>query len=291
MRAHITGKTIEEIFNEPEITTRDFLKQWKLSNRIIDRFFQPFFSGIFLENELETSARMFQFIFKMFSEGNACLPAKGIEAIAVQLKLSLAHASFRLNCKVKKVEKGLVTLEDGETIKAKQIIVATDAAELMPQLSQSVKWNSTQQLYFSADKTTLPKKYIALNFKKEGLINNLAVLSDVSPAYAPYEKKLISVCLRNSSRKAESELVQNVLDELATCLGAEVKKWHYLRGYQIKKALPIPADNAYEVPFEQSGILEGIYLAGDQMLNPSLNGAMLSGELAAKALILNHKSN
>ena len=42
-------------------------------------FLNHFFSGIFLETELETSSRMFEFVYKMFGEGHATIPKAGIE--------------------------------------------------------------------------------------------------------------------------------------------------------------------------------------------------------------------
>ena len=49
------------------------------------RFFSTLFQRIFLETELSTSSRMFEFVFKMFAEGQASVPKKGIEAIPKQL--------------------------------------------------------------------------------------------------------------------------------------------------------------------------------------------------------------
>jgi predicted NAD/FAD-binding protein len=74
-------KTIENIFAEPEITTIEYLKREGFSHTILDQFFRPFMTGIFLEGQLSTSSRMFEFVFKMFSEGNAAIPAKGMGMI------------------------------------------------------------------------------------------------------------------------------------------------------------------------------------------------------------------
>ena len=37
---------------------------------MIDRFLRPFLAGIFLEPELETSSRMLEFVWRMFSAGD-----------------------------------------------------------------------------------------------------------------------------------------------------------------------------------------------------------------------------
>jgi len=290
LRKDVLAKSEELIFNEPEISTLDYLKQRGFSKKIIKRFFKPFFGGIFLEEELQTSARQFQFIFKMFAQGEATLPQDGIESIAKQLKSKLQETQFRLNTKVKEVRSGEVELSDGEIIEAKQIIIAADPVKMYPQLVQDLAWNDTQQYYFSAKKNPFPKGYITLSFAEDGLINNLAVLSDVAPHYAPKGKHLISVSIRNQHAKSDDKIEEEIKRELISSGYEGVRNWELIKNYKVRKALPKLDNNAYTRPFEESRIGEGIYLAGDHLLNPSLNGAMESGELAARALILNHNS-
>ena len=77
-------KSLEDIFASPEKTTIEYLRDFGFSEKIIARFFKPFFTGIFLETQLQTSSRMFEFVYKMFGEGDACIPASGIGAISNQ---------------------------------------------------------------------------------------------------------------------------------------------------------------------------------------------------------------
>jgi hypothetical protein len=60
---------------------------------MIDRFLNPFLRN-FLENKLETPNRMFDFVMKMFSEGDAALPALGMEEIPKQLAIQLPADTF-----------------------------------------------------------------------------------------------------------------------------------------------------------------------------------------------------
>ncbi len=100
LTATLKATTNEEIFAKPEVTTAYYLEKRGFSKKIIERFFRPFFSGIFLENELKTSSRLFEFTFRMFALGHAALPAKGMEEIPKQLKaqaeknrISVSHES------------------------------------------------------------------------------------------------------------------------------------------------------------------------------------------------------
>src|SRR6201996_3499728 len=85
LRARVRRGTFEEIFARPERTTRDYLQSMPFSAAMIDRFFEPFFAGIFLEHDLVTSSRFFEFLFRMFSVGDTTVPAEGMEQIPLQL--------------------------------------------------------------------------------------------------------------------------------------------------------------------------------------------------------------
>src|SRR5437588_840244 len=67
------------------------------SSEFIHRFFRPFFGGILLDGELKSSSRMFEFVFKMLSEGDTAVPAQGMGAIPAQLASHLPPDSIRLN--------------------------------------------------------------------------------------------------------------------------------------------------------------------------------------------------
>ena len=76
------------------LTKKDLINsiymQIGFSKNIIKNFFTPFFSGIFLEDELYTSSRMFEFVFKMFGEGLALMPKGGIEEISKNVAMQAA---------------------------------------------------------------------------------------------------------------------------------------------------------------------------------------------------------
>lgn len=290
MRKEIVAKSVEECFTIEEVSTLDYLKHRGFSDRIIQQFFQPFFGGIFLDYELKTSARQFEFIFKMFSEGNAVLPEDGIEAVAEQLRSQLKITEFELNEKVTALEGQVLKLESGEEISAKQIIIASDPSFLLPQISQELSWNQTHQVYFIADHPDDWGKLIGLDIDPESPIGNVAFLSAVQASYAPKGKSLISVSLKSSIKGSQAERSEHIKALIRTKAGVNTSNWSYFHEFKIRKALPVLDGLAYERPFEETRIREGLYLAGDQMLNPSLNAAMLSGEMAAKALILNHQN-
>ena len=81
-----------------------YLQDFGFSEKMITRFFKPFFAGIFLETELNTSSRMFEFVYKMFGEGYAVIPKDGIQAISNQLKANLKNSTFAFDTQVEQVK-------------------------------------------------------------------------------------------------------------------------------------------------------------------------------------------
>src|SRR6056297_1082710 len=148
-------KSLEEIFEEPETSTLDFLKSFGLSEEIITKFFKPFFSGIFLEPNLATSSRMFQFVYKMFGSGLAVLPKAGIGAIPNQLQQTLKETKFIFNSQVASCTDEKITFSNGKTAFFDYKIIATDASPLVPNLrKQQLNWHTSDTLYF----TTIVRK-------------------------------------------------------------------------------------------------------------------------------------
>jgi len=137
-------------------------------------FFKPFFSGIFLETELQTPSRMFEFVFKMFGEGYAVLPTGGIEDITKQLAGKLQKTSFQLNTKVSAVSNTEIALTNGEIISTDYTIIATEAESLIPNLqNQQLEWKTCQTLYFTTPVRAIKKPFIGLIANEDCLINNI----------------------------------------------------------------------------------------------------------------------
>ena len=115
-----------DLFQTPEMSTLEFLRAEGFSEKIIDTFFIPFFSGISLDPTIEVSSRVFQYIFRIFSEGNVALPAAGMGAIAVQLAENLPDHSIRTAARVQSIHSGGVELTSGEMINGGIVVLATE---------------------------------------------------------------------------------------------------------------------------------------------------------------------
>jgi protoporphyrinogen oxidase len=276
-------KSLEQIFNDPEISTLDYLKRYGFSDSIIRLFFRPFFSGIFLESALQTSSRMFEFVFKMFGSGLAALPKSGIAAIADQLFSKLELTDVRLNTPVRQVEDGKLSLFNGEVLQNHYTIIATEADQLVRNLSSyETKWHSCDNLYFETHERVIKKPLIGLVSDSEALINNIFYHTSLQTSTTP-KNELLSVTVVKQHNFSINDLIVKVQDDLERYCG--IKDPKFIRHYHIDKALPRMDDMKNKMLPSQTRLTETVYLAGDQMLNGSLNAAMNAGESAAMGII------
>jgi len=278
--------SIENIFEKTETTSLDFLREKGFSETIINQFFKPFFGGIFLENKLDTSSRMLEFVFKMFGEGHAAVPKNGMKAIPEMLAANLAQTDIKFNQRVEKVGLKKVTLDNGDELDADVIIIATKPDTLLPQLvGQFAEDQFVTNLNFSSDVDPIGKSLIALVPDEKYLINNISVMNNTSYSYAPEGSYLLSVSVTQNYQENDKQLKQRILKELLEVF-PELKNAtiEHLKTFYIDNALPQIDDFQNKMKPSQSKIQDGIYLAGDYLLNGSINAAMASGRYAAHAV-------
>jgi len=279
----LKNKEISEIFAEKEKTTLQYLKDFGFSDQVISQFFKPFFSGIFLETKLETSSRMFEFVYKMFGTGNAALPKAGIQAIPNQLAEKLKTTKILFNSKVNSVKDGEITLENGDMLESDFTIIATDSNSLLSNLNnEKLKWKSCFTIYFETEKRVIAKPLIGLLPKENALINNIFYHTSLKTSINA-GKELLSVTVVNNQNLNGDELAQKVKSELKEHFTIEVIR--LIKVYEIPKALPDLKNIKYSLTPAETRYSENIFLAGDTLINGSLNAAMLSGESAALAVI------
>jgi protoporphyrinogen oxidase len=279
--------TLAEIFDKSEKTTLQYLIDFGFSKEIIFKFFKPFFSGIFLEPELETSSRMFEFVYKMFGEGFATLPKGGIEAIPKQLKSNLKHSKFQFNTNVKSVEDGKIILDNGTELESDFTIIATESSKLVGNLKKKeTKWKSCDTLYFETNTMTIRKPIIGLIAESDALINNIFYHSSIL-SKSTGRKQLLSVTVVKQHNLSKEALKIRVQKELQDYCG--IDSCIFIKHYAIPNALPDLEGIKYEMLPAEIELTNSIFLAGDTQLNGSLNAAMISGEKAALNVIENLK--
>lgn len=264
-------------------TTISFLKNYGYSDAILNQFFKPFMGGVFLEEELQTDSSFFKFLYSMFAKGDVVVPENGMQAIPEQIASQLSPDKIRLNTRVEKIDGKIIYLENGETVEAEKIVIATDAIAAAKLLGNEVKtqFNGTVCLYFKSDKPLelAGEPYLIINSNTDELIDHILVMSDVAPNYAPQGKTLISVNLIGNKEFTETK----VQAELTKWFGNGYD-WQHLKTYLIPEALP-----QFFVDSETENTLkinENLYRCGDYTAYPSLNAAMKTGREVAEMLVI-----
>lgn len=284
LRQFVTRKSIEQLMQMPERTSLQTLRQWGFSESFIQQFWRPFFGGVFLEPELQTSSRFLFFVMKMFSSGRACVPAQGMQQIPLQLSRWLPAEDLRLNAAVTAVEAGRVRLAGTDQIKARAVVLAV----AQPQARQLValpprRFQSSRTLYFASEQAPLEQGVLVLNSQGQGPVNHLAVMSHVSAAYAPSGQHLLSLTvLAPFTELPLAELLPQIEKQMLSWFGS----WQaeLLRDDRIPYSLPNQTQPGL---FESQTrrLTAGLYLGGDYTENASINGAMRAGRLLAEQVI------
>jgi len=286
LRSRSLKGSLVERFRDPETTTLQALQDVGFSDVMIERFFRPFLGGIFLDSELLTSSRMLHFVFRMFSLGSACLPAEGMEAIPRQLASALPSSTIRFGTRVVRVQSGAVSLESGEQVNGRAVVVAVDGAVAAQLLGAAISsaGRGVTCLYFAARRPPIEQPILVLNGERRGPINNLCVPTLVAPSYGPGDASLVSATVLGITEDAE-RLLTEVREQLGDWFGPAVRDWHHLRSYRIPYALPQQFSPALNVPERPVRWQPGVYVCGDHRDNASIQGAVVSGRRAADAVL------
>jgi phytoene dehydrogenase-like protein len=287
LKNKLVNIAVSDVFKQPEIETIAQLKKYGFSPKMIDRFYKPFFSGIFLENDLKTSSNMFDFVMKMFSEGDAAIPELGMEEIPKQLVAMLPENSIQFNVKVSAIENNTIICENGTTLDTDKIIIATEAIGIASNYISKTKQNFHQvtNVYFEAKIAPTQKAVVVLNASThKKWVNNLTVMSNVSNKYAPAAKVLISISYNGIPTIDDVTLAENMKTELKQWYGNQVEDWKLLKTYRIKYALPNQEKVANELHDSHIKINDNLFICGDYLLNGSINAAMKSGRIVAELI-------
>ena len=118
-----------------------------------------------------------------------------------------------------------------------------------------------------------------------GPVNNVAVLSNVAPSYAPAGAALISASVLGSPQADDAALLAAAREQLGGWCGSAVRGWRHLRTERIAHAQPDQSAGALAQPERAVQVRPGLYVCRDYRDNASIQGAMVSGRRAADAVV------
>ena len=283
LRQFVRRGNTERVFEGENNTTVTFLQRRGFSKSMIDRFFHPLFSGIFLENELRTNERMFRFVFRMMSQGDMILPKGGIAAAPRYLADLIGDERIHLNAEIKLIDEHTLQVSGQD----KEFDAVIHAYNPNRQQSKRHVWT----LHFNAPKSPLKSKHIVLNGDVklgEQLVAHIAVPSDIQSSYAPSGRSLVTVTVvGQAAEKRElttsDAIHEQVMNELRSIFGAQVDDWQNLAIQHIEHALPEVGSKQALTGQPSESVRE--YECGDHTVHGSVEGALLSAELVSQRII------
>lgn len=280
------------IYKKENRTTLEVLKEYGFSDDMVNYFLQPFYAGIFLESNLRTSRRMFDFVLKMFKKGSGTIPAMGMEEIPKQIASQLPEGSIKTQVKCVSIDGLTANTEDGSQYKAREgVIIATENPTFLGKsgkLPDKLPAASTTCLYFSSERAPYKEGLIGLFSHEDRIVNNMAVMTNVSKDYAPSGQSLISLSLRSQNMEKD-KIIEAVKQDISPWIPASVtNEWKFIKSYDIEHALPNQAKVSYDLDMKTAKLADGLYVCGDYMLQGSINGALRSGRQLAEHLLTAH---
>lgn len=267
------------IKSDPDVPARQALRETGCSSQFVDDVLRPFFAGVFLEDDLETSSRVLTLVWRSMLRGSASVPSTGIGAVATHLADRLPAETIAYDSPVKELTEDGVALADGRELAARRVVVAADSAgarTLVPSLPETAA-NSVTTFYHAAPSAPISEPLLLVD--AASAILNTVVMSNVQPGFAPPGYALISTSVSGTPEMAEPE----VRSRLAELYDTDTSGWELLERYDIPRALPRMAP---PWPLTRTTRLgRGRYVCGDYRATGSVQGAMASGARAAREAV------
>ncbi|WP_414938258.1 NAD(P)/FAD-dependent oxidoreductase [Amycolatopsis sp. cmx-11-51] len=262
-------------------TTAEEFRRWGLSASTIEKVLRPFLAGVFLDPALSTSSRLFHLLWRSFLRGGGALPSEGMQALPRSLAAGLPTETIRTDSAVAEVTHDGVRTKSGKHLTARAVVVATDgetASQLLPGV-EPPEWHAVTTFYYRASAPPLRSPTLLVD-GTSGLLINTAVISEVAPEYAPEGSALIAASVPD---RADTHLEAQVRERLAFLYRTDTSAWELLRAYALPRALPVfPAGAPLRRPVR---VGDGRYVCGDHRDTPSVQGALVSGQRAATAVL------
>lgn len=240
------------------------------------RVLKPFLKGVFLTDPSLVNAVTGREIIKSFIFGKSGIPRAGVAVFPEAIARRVSHIQY--STRVDALDRLMVETNRG-ALKATALIVATDltsAAQLLG-LNHVQKLVSSTTWYHTAPKVPEESAKLVIDGLNRGPVVNSIVISNLSSAYAPPHKNLISSTTLASVSESE------VRRHLSAMWQVSTSDWELIAKYDIASALPLFGIN--QKGLKSLKIRDHVFIAGDYTTSPSQNGAMLSGRLAANELL------
>ena len=277
--------TVRELLRRPDSSTAERLARAGFSERMMESFWQPLFAGIQLDPDLEVSSRRFDTILRMLAVGATGVPRRGMGTIPAQIASTLGEDVVRLGAMVVGIDGSGVVLAGGEHVSGRAVVVATDGPVAHRLLGERVADPGSRAAaccWFAAPGPPLPGPLLILDGEASGPAKNVAVMSEVSPSYAPAGRALVAAAVPGPAA-LDPTVTGRVREQLARWFDSGTADWEHLRTDVIAHGQPLQGPPL--CPKQPVALGEGMFVCGDHRDTASIQGAMFSGGRTASAVL------
>jgi phytoene dehydrogenase-like protein len=264
----------------PETSAGSYLSQ-RVGERTMRVLAEPFLTGVFGYEPLLTSSRVMAMIWRAFVRGRIGVPGDGMQRLIDVLAAPLPPDRLYLNTPVTAIDGQRVHTADG-TVHARAVLVAADpgaAARLVPGLPVP-RQRILVTTYHATGEPPVRRPVLLLDGTGRSGIANSIVLTLAAPGYAPAGRHLVA-----TTAPAEADLSEAAIRRhLAVLYGQPTGNWEHLQTVRAEPGLVAapPPQGQLRKPVRLSDTL---FVAGDHRDTPSLQGALVSGRRAARAVL------
>lgn len=273
----------EKLRRRPDITIRIALMEHGVDEGTMQQLVVPFFAGVFGQTDADQVSRRYaDFVLRSFVRGQPAVPALGMQAIPDQLAGALPDV---VQYDTDAVEIGnRFVRTDTERIDCDTVVVATDAgsaAALIPGLKVP-DMNDLTTWYFTTDDPLANRELVVAPVSS--LLANVAVMTNNAPSYSLDGRPLVAATAVGYWRGPQE--AQSAKRETARMLGIPAESLSEVARYPIANALPrFQPPKPLRSPLRHDGLI----VIGDFQDTPSTQGALVSGERGATAVLTAHQ--
>ncbi|MFM8972086.1 MAG: NAD(P)/FAD-dependent oxidoreductase [Actinomycetota bacterium] len=283
--ADVRRRAVPDLLRRPETTTAERLARAGFSRRMIDDFWRPLFAGIQLDPDLEVSSRRFDTILRMLATGSSAVPRRGMGEIPAQLAAGLPPDAIRYGTRVAAIDGTTAVLDDGERVAGQSLVVATEGPAAHALLGERIPDPGSRAAaccWFATPSAPRPGPVLLLDGDPSGPVRNVAVMSEVSSAYAPPGRALVAAAIPGPEALRPG-VADAAREQLARWFGSTTADWELLRTDVIPHGQPRQAPPFR--PKQSVTVGVGVFVCGDHRDTASLQGALYSGGRAALAVL------
>ncbi|MFF8509413.1 NAD(P)/FAD-dependent oxidoreductase [Streptomyces sp. NPDC015492] len=271
----------QRILARPERTAREALGS-RLPARTVQGVLRPLLAALLGDPDLGMSSRRADLALRAFARGRLAVPEGGAAALPERLAAALPPGTVRTGVRVTDASISRVTTAEHGVFRCRSVVLATGArtaAGLLPGL-RTPDFHAVTVLHHTAPAAPTADPTLLLEADPGGPVAHTAVMSAVDPERAPEGRTLVTSTILGTP---PDDTERRVRKHLATLYGQSTDEWELLDMRHTPDAIPAmppPHDARRSVR-----LLAGLYVCGDHRATSTLQGALVSGQRAARALL------